>query len=77
MNNVPTETSPRVATAKLGYVWTISLVAGIPHAQVSSPPIAFDHVDLDTNPLSGNQDEEYLRLNNPTDQATKRNSSNS
>ncbi|MCA9197308.1 MAG: lamin tail domain-containing protein, partial [Planctomycetales bacterium] len=44
-------------------------VAGIPHGQESNPAIRINSQDLDVNPASGNQDEEYLRLDNPTDQA--------
>ncbi len=40
-------------------------VAGIPDEQVANLPIVIDPVDLDTNPASGNQAEEYLKLNNP------------
>lgn len=40
-------------------------IAGIPDRQVVNLPIQIDPVDLDANPLSGNQGEEYLRLNNP------------
>jgi hypothetical protein len=37
--------------------------AGIPHAQSGNPPIGFGPIDY--NPVSGNQDEEYIRLDNP------------
>jgi hypothetical protein len=44
-------------------------VAGIPHAQVGNPAIVIDPDDLDVNPASGNQDQEYLKLVNPTAEA--------
>ncbi len=37
--------------------------AGIPHAQSGNPQIEFGPIDF--NPISGNQDEEYIRLDNP------------
>jgi hypothetical protein len=37
--------------------------AGIPHAQLGNPAIEFG--DFDYNPVSGNQDEEYIELRNP------------
>ena len=43
--------------------------AGIPAAQVGIPPIRFDATDFDVSPTSGNQDEEYLKLDNPLDVA--------
>ena len=42
-------------------------VAGIPHEQVGNPLINFGEVDHD--PASGNQDEEYIQLVNPHDTA--------
>jgi hypothetical protein len=48
-----------------GIVQTVA-VAGIPHAQVGNAAISLDGQDYDVSPISGNQDEEYLRLNNPT-----------
>ena len=44
-------------------------IAGIPHAQVGNPAVQFDPNDFDATPESGNQDEEYLKLDNPTDVA--------
>ena len=44
-------------------------IAGIPHAQVGNPAVRFDPNDFDAAPESGNQDEEYLKLDNPTDVA--------
>jgi hypothetical protein len=41
--------------------------AGIPHAQAGNPQINFG--DLEFNPPSGNQDEEFIRLDNPNDLA--------
>ncbi len=41
--------------------------AGIPHAQQGNPPIQFGEVDH--NPASGNQDEEFIELRNPLDTA--------
>ncbi|MCA9265100.1 MAG: lamin tail domain-containing protein, partial [Planctomycetales bacterium] len=38
-------------------------VAGIPHAQVGYPALAFGA--FEQNPVSGNQDEEYIELTNP------------
>ncbi len=38
-------------------------VAGIPHAQTSTPPVTFGTIEHD--PTSGNQDEEYIELRNP------------
>jgi hypothetical protein len=43
--------------------------AGIPPAQIGNPPIRFDTTDFDVSPVSGNQDEEYLKLDNPLDVA--------
>lgn len=45
------------------------LIAGIPHGQEGSPALTFDPVDYDAHPQSGNQDEEYIRINNPTEDA--------
>ena len=39
-------------------------IAGIPNAQVGNPQIDFDESDFDASPISGNQKQEYLRLNN-------------
>lgn len=44
-------------------------VAGIPDEQVPNLPIQIDPVDFDANPASGNQNEEYLKLNNPNNTA--------
>jgi len=44
-------------------------IAGIPHAQEAHPPLRFDPNDFDATPESGNQDEEYIKLDNPTDVA--------
>ncbi len=44
-------------------------IAGIPHGQVENPAIRFDANSFDTMPASGNQDEEYVKLDNPTDVA--------
>ncbi|MCA9265781.1 MAG: CotH kinase family protein, partial [Planctomycetales bacterium] len=44
-------------------------VAGIPDEQALNPQINFDPVNYDANPISGNQDEEYLKLDNPNDTA--------
>ncbi|MGE5607793.1 MAG: CotH kinase family protein, partial [Bacillota bacterium] len=41
--------------------------AGIPAAQVGSPTITFG--DIEFNPASGNQNEEYIELRNPNDVA--------
>ncbi len=41
--------------------------AGIPHAQQGTPPINFGHIVY--NPVSSNQDEEYIELTNPNDVA--------
>ena len=41
--------------------------AGIPHEQVGNPPVAFGGYDV--SPASGNQDEEYIELRNPTMEA--------
>ncbi len=45
----------------------VNTPAGIPHAQVDNPPISFG--SLVYNPVSGNQDEEYIELRNPNDVA--------
>lgn len=42
-------------------------VAGIPHGQTDNPPLTIDQDDYDVSPVSGNQDEEYFKINNPTD----------
>ena len=42
-------------------------VAGIPHEQIGDPQI--DFADIDYNPASGNQDDEYIQLINPNDTA--------
>ncbi|MCA9264825.1 MAG: CotH kinase family protein, partial [Planctomycetales bacterium] len=44
-------------------------IAGIPDAQPQDAVILFDPTDYDANPASGNQDEEYLKLDNPHDTA--------
>jgi hypothetical protein len=44
-------------------------IAGIPHGQTGNPPIQFDDVTFDAHPISGNQDEEFVKLNNPNDVA--------
>jgi hypothetical protein len=44
-------------------------VAGIPDAQVGNPRILIDLNDVDTNPASGIQDQEYLKLDNPNSEA--------
>ena len=51
-----------------GLIATVE-IAGIPHAQELHPAIRFDPNDFDATPESGNQDEEYIKLNNPTDAA--------
>jgi hypothetical protein len=40
-----------------------SVSVGIPHEQVTTPNIEFGEIDF--NPVSGNQDEEFIELNNP------------
>ncbi len=44
-------------------------IAGIPHEQEGNPPLRFDPDDFDAMPESGNQDEEYIKIDNPTDDA--------
>jgi hypothetical protein len=44
-------------------------IAGIPNAQPSDIRVVFDLADYETSPASGNQDEEYIRLNNPNNTA--------
>jgi hypothetical protein len=44
-------------------------IAGIPHAQEGNPTIRFDDASFEANPASGNQDEEYIKLDNPNDVA--------
>lgn len=44
-------------------------VAGIPHAQVGNPELRFDADLYDANPVSGNQDEEFVKIDNPFDTA--------
>ncbi len=44
-------------------------IAGIPHEQAGNPLLKFDPQDFDANPVSGNQDEEYLKIDNPTELA--------
>ena len=44
-------------------------IAGIPHGQLGNPAIRFDPAGFDATPASGNQDEEYVKLDNPTDVA--------
>ena len=44
-------------------------IAGIPDGQVGNPTINFDQTNFEVNPASGNRDEEYLKLDNPNDQA--------
>jgi spore coat protein CotH len=48
---------------------TINNDGRTPSAQVGNPGIVFDQVDFDSNPASGLQAEEYVRLNNPTSSA--------
>ena len=45
------------------------IIAGIPHAQEGTPALTLDQTDFDAHPQSGNQDEEYVRINNPTEHA--------
>ncbi|MDG2383827.1 MAG: lamin tail domain-containing protein [Pirellulaceae bacterium] len=51
-----------------GIISTVE-VAGIPHAQVGNPAISFDPNLYDANPVSGNQDEEFVKIDNPLDDA--------
>ena len=44
-------------------------IAGIPDGQIGNPMVTFDDQDFDANPLSGDQDEEYLKLDNPNEVA--------
>ncbi|MCA9213723.1 MAG: lamin tail domain-containing protein, partial [Planctomycetales bacterium] len=44
-------------------------IAGIPHGQVGNPTIRFDAANYDADPVSGDQDEEYIKLDNPNDAA--------
>ena len=44
-------------------------LSATPNAQVGNPGIVFDDVDFDSSPASGQQSEEYIRLNNPTSNA--------
>ena len=37
----------------------------VPPSQTGTPTILFDDLDFDADPISGNQSEEYVRLNNP------------
>ena len=45
------------------------LIAGIPHAQNGNPALKFDANLFDANPTSGNQNEEFVKIDNPTDDA--------
>ncbi len=45
------------------------LIAGIPNAQTGNPPLKFDANLFDANPVSGNQNEEFIKIDNPTEDA--------
>ncbi len=71
--NISTGSSDQLILAELVEGEVIGVgngdAAGIPHEQVSNPAIEIDQVDFDANPVSGDQDQEYIRINNPTDDA--------
>jgi hypothetical protein len=49
-------------THSIDNVGNYAHAAGIPHAQSGNPQVDFGPIEF--NPISGNQDEEYIRLNN-------------
>ena len=61
--NTSTSSSDMLMVPELVEGSIASLSGEIPTAQIGNPPIDFG--DLDFNPVSGNQDEEYLQLTNP------------
>ena len=69
MNSSVTSSDMLILPELVEGVVTNTLVAGIPHAQVGNPQITFDADDFDAHPVSGNQDEEYIKIDNPTDTA--------
>lgn len=50
-------------THSIDNVGNYAHAAGIPHAQSGNPQVDFGSIEF--NPVSGNQDEEYIRLDNP------------
>ena len=58
-----------VLPALIDGIISVTEVVGIPHAQEGNPRIQFDGANFDVNPVSGNQDEEYIKLDNPNDVA--------
>lgn len=54
-------------THSIDNVGSYPSAAGIPHAQTGNPQVDFGPIEF--NPISGNQDEEYIRLDNPNSAA--------
>ena len=67
INLSPTNADMLVLPELVSGVFGDDSVAGVPHAQPSHPPIRFGAYDH--NPASGNQDQEFIELLNPNDEA--------
>jgi hypothetical protein len=66
-NASSTDSDQLIAAQLFNGDFEISDVAGIPNEQPAAATIEFG--DFDANPASGNQDEEYIRIDNPMDVA--------
>lgn len=62
-NIVGARRSHLYVTHSIDNIGSYPAAAGIPHAQSENPQIDFGPIDF--NPISSNQDEEYIRLDNP------------
>ena len=62
-NKVASRRNHLYVTHSIDNVGSYPNAAGIPHAQSGNPQIDFGPIDF--NPISSNQDEEYIRLDNP------------
>ncbi len=66
-NRSSTDSDQLVSALLINGTLTVKDIAGIPHEQIRSPQI--DFADIEYDPASGNQDEEYIQLRNPNDTA--------
>ena len=66
-NSSSTNSDQLILPALVNGTFIVKDVAGIPHEQIGNPQI--DFADIDYDPASGNQDEEYIQLINPNDTA--------
>ena len=69
INKSSTDRDQLILPVLIDGVIPITEIAGIPHGQEGNPTIQFDAASFDANPTSGNQDEEYLKLDNSNDVA--------